>query len=471
MAKTKPIDPDFADAPKEKLGTAIVPLAKYQKEAIANKTRIKIYKWCRQSGKDFTASLEAVLDALTSHQKWFIVSLTERQSLATFDKAKMHCRAIGVALNDIQEVEEEHRYYSDSELRWCTVKSKTIILPGGGSVTALPGADPDAIAGLTGNVIFTEFALFPNNGRDHWRVIFPLTTRGFRLIVISTPRGTGTKFAELCRNVKGNYYVSVVDIHRAIADGMSLVDEEGKPITAEELEELYDDSSGWKREYLCQESDDLDALIAWRYLELAKADYEIVFKMISSIDDYNPNHEDVFKLLSPGSYFLGWDIARHHDLSVVWVNELVEDVFYLRVLICMHKMDFPYMRQVVWQAMRQGMCGAGDATGMGMESMELTAQEFPGMFSEINFNTSKGAIGSTLMTTFQDVRQRIPRKNSGIIAQDLHAIEQDKSGGKLVLHETQNPLEKRSHCDIAYACGLSLFAAKDYDGFVGVSVL
>ena len=43
-------------------------------------------------------------------------------------------------------------------------------------------------AGLTGNIIFTEFGLFPRGGQAHWRVIFPLATRGFMVIVISTPR-------------------------------------------------------------------------------------------------------------------------------------------------------------------------------------------------------------------------------------------------------------------------------------------
>lgn len=462
----------FENAPRRRIGNAVVPLPAYQMEALQNRTRIKVYKWCRQTGKDFTASLEAVLDALTTHKPWFIVSLTERQSLATFEKVKMHCKAMGVALADLQILDGVESYYSRIEQRWCEVKTKTVILPGGGSVTALPGADPDAIAGLTGNVIFTEFALFTNGGRDHWRVVFPLITRGFRLVVISTPRGTDIKFAELCRNAKGKYFVSVVDVHRAIRDGMTLRDEEGKPISAADLEELYADPAGWKREYLVIESDEMDALIAWRFIELARLDYSILRVDTEGVDHYNPNTQNVFAALPRGpQYFLGWDVARTGHLSPIWVNALEGDVFTLRALVVMHRCDFTYMRQVLWQAMELGMIGAGDAGGLGAESCELTARRFPGRFSEFKFSSvSKPALGSTLMQTYEDVRQRIPRAGADDIAHDLHAIQKEQKHGKLVLHETKNPVDPRSHCDIAYSNGLALFAGTA-PGEIRISVI
>lgn len=454
--------PDFQSAPKRSIGNAVVPLPHYQMEALSTKRRVKVYKWCRQSGKDFTASLEACFNALRDGQNWFIISLTERQSMATFEKVKMHLKAWGILLNDLHFTDEIIRYRNRNG-EWCEVNAKKVTLPGGGTIMALPGADPDALAGLTGNVIFTEMALFPNNGVEHWRVIFPLLTRGFRAIVISTPRGHDTKFAELCRNATGKYWVSVVDVHRMIADGAPLRDEDGKPTTAAELEELYNDPAGWKREYLCQESDDIDALIAWKWLELAKADYIAMRLNITSLDDYNPAFQNVFRDIDRkvGSLYLGWDIARTGHLSCVWINQLVGDVHYLRALVNMQKMDFEYMQSVVWQAMDCCDHGSGDATGLGMESCERGEKRYPGRFDKVNFATSKPLIGSKLMTYYEDVRQRIPAKGFDDVICDLHGVQKEQKNGRLVLHETQNPLEKRSHCDMAYANGLSLFAASD----------
>jgi len=456
-------DANFAETSKRAVRQAVVPLPGYQHEAMKAKGRVEVYKWCRQSGKDFTAALKASLQALSTGQPWFIVSLTERQALATFDKVKMHLRAFGVVLTDLQFVDEELGYQDRNTGQWCKVNAKKVVLPGGGSVTALPGSNPDAIAGLTGNVIFTEFALFPGGGKDHWRVVFPLITRGFRIIAISTPRGHDTKFAELCRDQKGKYWVSVVDVHRMVGDGVKLRDEEGNSITVAELEELYADPAGWTREYLVQESDELDALIRWHYLELAKADYEAVRLDVSSIDDYNPDHENVFAELprGGGAYFLGWDVARKGHLSSLWLNQVVGDVHYLRVLVNMHKMDFPYMRKVVWQAMDMSCRGAGDATGLGMESCEATAKRYPGWFDEVNFSSAKPALGSKMMQVYEDVRQRIPAKGFDDVIHDLHAVQKEVRLGRLILHETKNAVNKNSHCDMAYANGLALWAATD----------
>ena len=125
----------------------------------------------------------------------------------------------------------------------------------------------------------------------------------------------------------------------------------------------------------------------------------------------------------------------------------------------MHKMDFAYMKAVVWQAMELAARGAGDATGMGMQSCEETAARFAGRFDEINFSSAKPALGSRLMQTFEDVRQRLPATGFDDVIHDLHAVQKETKLGRLILHETRNPVEKRSHCDMAYANGLALMAA------------
>ena len=178
-------DGNFDDAPAEVAAQeVVVPLADYQLEAIQDRARIVVLKWCRQAGKDFTTSLKAVLDALETGASWYIVSLTQRQAYATAKKAQMHAKAITRALPEIAP--EEWSYWKGDQL--IKITSYGVRLPNGGEIVALPGRDPDAIAGLTGNVIFTEFALFPNNGKDHWRVVFPLITRGYKIWAISTPR-------------------------------------------------------------------------------------------------------------------------------------------------------------------------------------------------------------------------------------------------------------------------------------------
>lgn len=197
-----------------------------------DQSRVLVVNWHRQKGKDFTAAAKAVRQALESGQAWFIVSLTQRQADATFDKCKKVAKALMEMLKVSGPVEEETHATEqwDKELKQgFQFLARTIRLPGGGSVTSLPGRDPDTLAGLTGNVIFTEFGLFPGGGYDHWRVVFPLSTRGFQVIVISTPRGKNTKFYELCQNLDGAYSVHFCDIHHSLAhDGFVLRDNGGE---------------------------------------------------------------------------------------------------------------------------------------------------------------------------------------------------------------------------------------------------
>ena len=179
----------------------VIRLYPYQQAFFADDARVQVAIWCRQAGKDFTTACKAVRHAMLTGEAWYIVSLTQRQADATFAKCKMVAEGFRQLLKLQGEIVATD---GDAYLDWdasieesfrCV--ARTLHLPGGGSVTSLPGRNPDMLAGLTGNVIFTEFGLFPNGGYDHWRVVFPLSTRGFRVIVISTPRGKNTKLFEL----------------------------------------------------------------------------------------------------------------------------------------------------------------------------------------------------------------------------------------------------------------------------------
>jgi len=456
-------DANFAGAAPVLLpaAKAEVPLTAYQYRAIGQKGRIVVRKWCRQSGKDFTTSLEAILDALDTGSSWYIVSLTQRQALATAKKAQMHMRAIGLALPEI--VEEPWELQSGAKITTFGVR-----LPGGGEVVALPGKDPDALAGLTGNVIFTEMALFPNNGVDHWRVVFPLITKGFKLRAISTPRGPETKFAELCRNAQGKYTVDVVTIHDAVAGGLELRDDAGKPITPDELEALYADPAGWRREYLCEEGQDHEALIEWQYIRLCEAAYDCPVREVNGTsrlqDQLDPRTAfAAVRAAMHGRPVLGWDIAATGDLSVVALGEALGDVVFLRMLVLMAGVDdFEYQEAVVRAALGGRGAGVGDKTGLGREACQrIERQVGEHRFKGVVFTQdARTELGIRLMKQVQSARLRIPADRLEI-GYDLHSMARETAGvaGRLRLVAQTNPLLRRSHCDVFWALAMMVDAA------------
>lgn len=450
-----------------------------QRRLMDDDRRVLVVNWHRQKGKDFTAAAKAVRHALRTGQPWFIVSLTQRQADATFDKCKVAAKK-AMAMMQIAGEPEEGSAASeqwDKELKQSfSFLSRTIRLPGGGSVTSLPGRDPDTLAGLTGNVIFTEFGLFPNGGYDHWRVVFPLATRGFQIIVISTPRGKNTKFYELCQNTDGAYSVHFCDIHRSIAeDGFVLRDNSGATTTLEVFRKLYGDAAGFEREYECKFTGDASSLITWAEIEkmaslgsgrpfwFRRIDKTFV-GAISLASLLSISQDGEFKGKRLG---IGWDVARRSHLSSVWVNQLqTGKPDHLLALVVMAGVPFEAQRLVVRTFMdaSRNAVGYGDATGLGMESNEVLQGLYRDRWTPFTFTgPGKREIASALKTAATDGTQTIPAFSADdnrfkFIATDLYAVQKDDTGNNLVISEGVNPLLEESHCDIAYSAGLAKLA-------------
>lgn len=441
-----------------------------QRRLFQDESRVIVVNWHRQKGKDFTAANKAVDHALRTGQTWYIVSLTQRQADATFEKCKQAVRTIKGMLRIVGEdqiVEYGVDQFDKTLNQTFHMTAREIRLPGGGRVVSLPGRDPDTLAGLTGNIIFTEFGLFPNGGYAHWRVVFPLTTRGFQCIIISTPRGKNTKFYELFQNSDGAYSVHFCDIYRSVAeDGFVLKDNSGNPTTIEEFKKLYGDMAGFDREYGCLFTGDVSALITWAELERAAALPNLSGFVYARIDN-DRGTVPIFQLrqaLNGSRSEIGWDVARRGHLSPIVINQPIANQPKRMVgLILMHACSFEFMRNAVIACMdiHRANVGHGDATGLGMESNETLQKRYGDRWTPFTFTSGgKREAGSALKTAFNDGTQTIPSLDGPykFVATDLYAIQKDDEGANLVLSETINPLLEESHCDIAYATALARLA-------------
>ena len=457
---------DPATAAADAVPASMVRFDASQRRLLADESRVIVVNWHRQKGKDFTASAKAVRHAITTGQEWFIVSLTQRQADATFRKCVMFAKAYMAALKlpgQLAESDYGVEAYDKSIDQAFQFTARQITLPNGGRVTALPGRDPDTLAGLTGNIIFTEFGLFPNGGYNHWSVIFPITTRGYQVVIISTPRGKNTKFYELWNDPQ-TYSVHTCDIHQSVEhEGFILRDNRGLPCTIEAFRRLYNDEGKWPREYLCQFTGDLEALIKWAQLEEAAALSEGLDFSFLRIEGAAGFEARFFAPVGRGGRLeVGWDVARRGDLSVVWVNHSQPNrPSHLRYLVVMQDCKFALQRLVVSSAMDAGRgwsVGCGDSTGLGMDSNEALEHTYRDRWEGVNFGGArKRELASNLATAFIDRQQTIPSLAGPhkFVATDLYAVQKDETGGQLALDETDNPLLPESHCDIAWAGALA----------------
>ena len=441
----------------------------WQDRFFRDQSRVIEAIWHRQAGKDFAAAGKAVDNAVRTGQDWFIISVAQRQSDTTFAKCTRFAEAFKQLLKLAGAITFSEREYVEydreiDEKFHCT--ARTLHLPGGGSVTALPGRNPDTLAGLTGNIIFTEFALFPKGGYDHWRVIFPLATRGFQVLVITTPRGRNTKAFEIFSD-RETYSIHLQTIEDSVREGFTLYDNQGKPTTIERFKKLYGDEAGWRREYMCEWTGDLDALVRWAQLAAAgEMGRNMAFDLLR-VERGSGWSSGFFKRLAgqEGRAELGWDVARHANFSSLAVNvSRPGHVRQLRCLVLMHECEFALQRAIITEAMNTTAAnvGAGDATGLGMDSNETLHTKYGDRWLPFTFTSAaKREIGSLLATCFGDQDQIIPPADGEhkYIATDVYAVQKEGDAETLKLVETANPLLPASHCDIAYSLALARKAA------------
>lgn len=407
--------------------TPPVPLTLYQAKWVEDKSRFKIGRITRQGGKSFAASLEAVLDCYERKTKWVLLSRGERQSKELIAQAKMHAQAIGVA---VEEVEGSFRV-DDSEY-----KMLEIIFPNGSRIIGLP-ANPDTARGWSANILLDEFALHKDS-RAIWRALYPTITRGYKIRIISTPFGKKNKFYELCTADNG-YSKHVVPIQKAVQEGLVLRNEEGKPSTIEELKKGFGDDEGWAQEYEVEFLDEATAFLTYdligsvesedaavqpewaaSLLEEAKETYKISRKSGGDA----PLKTDFFLFPEFGDLYLGFDVARKRDLSVIWVDEMKAGVAWTRAVIEMAKQPFFVQKRVLFHllnlpSMRRGCI---DQTGLGMQIAEEAVNKFGEHKVEgIDFTVaSKEAMATGLKQNFEDLKSRIPISQA--VRNSLHSV-------------------------------------------------
>lgn len=470
----------IAEAPTQ----SMITFDRSQRAVFDDQSRVIGVNFHRQKGKDFTAAAKAVNESCQpGGGSWFIVAKTQAQADETFLKAKKHVEAMKKLLRAMYQTDrvvEEHENFTDYDRsidQSFEARAHTLVMPNGARVVSLPGRNPDALAGRTGNQIWTEFGLWDKGGYDHWGVLFPIITRGgFKLMLISTPRGKNTKFYEVMQNEDGLYSTHTCDIYKSVhEEGYQLYDGKGKPFPQSTRQEqdiaiatfrkMYKDEGKWPREYECQFTGDLSALITWAELERAAA--------IANSDGFTYRRFDGQS--SPAGFAarsalqgkrieIGWDVARRGHLSAVAIN-LAEGNLPRRLigLIVMRDCTFEFMRHVVcaFMDMSSRSVGFGDATGLGMESNETLQRKYRDRWTPFTFTgAGKREVASALKTAFSDGTQTIPPLDGDhkFVATDLYAIQKDDTGANLVLDETTNPLMEESHCDIAYAIGLARLA-------------
>ena len=424
----------------------LVKLTEYQKRWVLDKSRFKIGKWSRQAGKSFATSLEAVLDCFEKPgTTWVFLSAGERQSKELMRTAAIHARAINAAIAEIDtnfKAEDKTEY-----------KQLEIIFPNGSRIIGLP-ANPNTARGHSAHILLDEFA-FHKDSREIWKALFFTVTRGYKIRIISTPQGKKNKFYEQWTaktlqmfdgpdetyvGEKGGWSKHSVTIYQAVEMGLELHDEEGNPSDPEVLRAALNDDEAWHQEALVEFLDETTAWLTYDLIEGVEearilAEPSWVEKLINEAAEH---HKKYKHLESPPAYdsswlskevpfigdlYIGFDVARRRDLSVIWLDEDVEGVYWTRAAIALNKQPFGVQRTVFFSLMKLPRFRRAciDKTGIGEEMNEKAIEVFSSRVEGIDFSgASKETLAHGIKKSFEDQKDRIPADNT--IRQSLHSV-------------------------------------------------
>ncbi len=318
-------------------------LLPYQRCWVEDSSPLKIVVKARQIGYSFAATLRAVLRCLEHKTTWIFLSKGERQSRLLMEKVQEHIRSCGVVAEALESAFFEGTMIKQLETRF----------PNGSVIYGLP-ANPDTARGYSGNVTLDEFA-FHADAEKIYAALYPSITRGYSLEIISTPNGQQGKFYELAKAAgltdqglgtggwglekkpqlvpspqtlaPARWSAHSCDIYEAVRQGLK--------IDLQLLRAGCDDETAWQQEYCCQFVSTTENFFPPELLAAclsAEASTDTPSRLLTSAHgplwglgagDLGQGKTPSPKPLVPSpQFFLGIDIGRHHDRTVLWLDEV-----------------------------------------------------------------------------------------------------------------------------------------------------
>ena len=507
-AATDDFDHVFAE------GSPLAKLYPYQRAWVRDTSRFKIGLMARQVGKSLTCAAEAVWDCIRRPgATWLILSAGERQALEFMQKVKDWCHAFQEATGLFKG--------KNNEPGSATIRRNEVRWSNGSRIFALP-ANPQTVRGYSANLILDEFAFHEHPEEIWRAIYPSITNQvkeQFKLRIISTPNGKNNLFYDLWTrsNLNGvnNPMITpdlitpegkllpapdilpvTADILPAAADHLPPAEQaadcveaqaataatnsaafetsatsttpaapkggiykrykitiqeavaQGLVVDMEELKAGIFDHEAWAQEFECEFLDQASVLMPYELIqscESAEASEEAI--RLAALNSYRPSQ-----------IFLGLDIGRKKDLTVLWMLEKMGDLLWTRGLLVLEKLPFADQLSQILPIARHATCMCVDATGIGaMLAEELirfigSHRIHPCVFTA----PFKEEIFLRMRHAFEDRRVRIPA--SRVVREELHSLQRVSTAtGHIRFIATRT---EEGHCDRATALALALHAAR-----------
>lgn len=422
----------------------------YQQRWIADTSRIKLMEKSRQIGLSWStayaivrrkAQAGAKLDAWVSSRDDLQARLFKEDCNAFAGILHTACQDLG---QQVIDPEKQISAYVLHLASGCRIHSMS--------------SNPDAQAGKRGDRILDEFALHPDP-RKLWSIAYPGITWGGQMEIISTHRGEQNLFNRLVQEAREGGNPKGISLHRvtlqdALDQGflrkLQAKLPKGDPRLEMDNAAYFDyirsgcvDEESFLQEYMCQPADEQGAFISYDLLDSCTTP---------------PGEEWQLPLDPEAEYYLGVDIGRKHDLTVLYllqrtgttlatrrIQEMRNTPFADQMAAITRYTELPWVRRT-----------CVDATGIGSMLAEELRRLHGHKVEPVTFTAHvKEDLALTLRRTMEDRALRIPPTPE--LHADLRSIRKETTSAGNIRYIGERTAN--GHADRFWALALAIHAA------------
>jgi phage FluMu gp28-like protein len=335
------------------------------------------------------------------------------------------------------------------------------IFSNGVQVNAI-SSNPSQFRGKGGDIIWDEAAHHHKQDKL-FAAANPASIQGNRVRIISTHNGESTYFNTLVKEVlKGdqgtmkNWSHFKITIEDAIKEGLieTYLNLDHKPTDEEKADFLYDLFSGMTQEAIDEEFYCIPASDSNSHL--------LTYELINAIERDNILYAILEQCI--GNLFMGVDIGRKNDPTVIIIGEELGEVIHTRHYLRLQNRTFTDQQKIIYGLLDHPKMrrAAFDATGLGMQMAEQAREKY-GTFKvePVTFTRQiKEELAEHTYLMVEKSKVLVPRDK--ILRDALYKIRAVRTSAGNIRYEADR--DEKGHADEFWSLGLMLYAAKNYSG-------
>ena len=400
-----------SDQPHDKYVEAIKEFAHdYQMDWLRDNSRARIVNKSRKIGWTWLMAYEAVLKALYLGQDQLLVSSAEK----TGQKFLQFCYD-WIAVARKAGTHFKYRSHTKGE----------IAFEGAGSILSI-AQNPSTARGWAADVYFDEFA---HHAEDEamYEAVFPTIALGGTVSIASTPLGESGLFWEIFTN-PGKYpdfSRHEVTVEQAVRSGMG--------IDIDFLKRNMDEEA-FRQEFMCQFIDDSTSFFPFQVIRQCIGDAP-----------------------GTGTGYLGVDLGRRHDHTVILILRKLGDRFVISSLEVLKGKSYEYQEDYLRSTIASNDIVAGkiDSTGMGNQFAERLCREFRQLRPIPFSNQSKERMVTQLKRLMESKKVVIPDDTE--LISSIHSIKKTVTPSRNVIFDAART--SKGHADRFWALAMAVDAA------------